>query len=192
MVWTECNLGWGFSLNRKRAILISSGILIIVIVALFLASIPRVQVIHHKEYSDFDFYPEYYVTNFTIKPTHNHPELIIDIDVEHPMDSGSYLISWRLYNETLETFQESFNLSESKEGLDGYWGGWQTNDIGFPLDPQEELPVGSYVFVFWIERDNPTSGWTVEITLSLRTYLIKVFQLHLFSSFVQEKILIDS
>lgn len=162
-------------MNRKRAVLISSGILIIVIVGLFLASIPRVQVIHQEDYSDFDFYPEYYVTNFTIKPTHNHPEIIIDIDVERPMDSGSYLISWRLYNQTLETFQESFNISESKESLDGYWGGWQTNDISFPLDPGEELPVGSYVFVFWIERDNPTSGCSVEIKLSLRTYLIKVF-----------------
>ncbi|MBD3159292.1 MAG: hypothetical protein GF309_10930 [Candidatus Lokiarchaeota archaeon] len=162
-------------MNRKHAILISSGILIIVVVGLFLASMPRVQVIHQEDYSDFDFYPEYYVTNFTIKPTYNHPELIIDIDVERPIESGSHLISWRLYNKTLEDFQESFNISESKESLDGYWGGWQANDIGFPLDPHEELPVGSYVFVFWIERDNPASGYTVDITLSLRTYLIKLF-----------------
>jgi len=140
-----------------------------------LASIPRVQVIHQEDYSDSDFYPEYYVTNFTIKPTYNYPEFIIDIDVERPIDSGSYLISWRLYNETRHNFRESFNISEAKEGFDGYWGERQVNDISFPLDPGEELPVGSYVFVFWFERDNPTSGWAVKIALSLRTYLIKVF-----------------
>ncbi len=166
---------WVLSLKRKHTIIIGIGIIIVFIVGILQASIPRMQVIYHEEYSDIDFYPDYYVANFTITRSYYHPELIIDIDVERGDNGCSYLISWRLYNETVQDFQESFNITEAKSYFESYWGGWQAGDVGFPLDMQRELPLGSYVFVFWIEPEEPASGWSVEMTLNLRTYLIKLF-----------------
>ena len=154
----------------NKGIKVYSAIGVIIILFGFLIAItPFERILYNEEFTPLETYPMYYYANFTVARSDTNAKLSLDVNVDY---GGNYQLQ-------LEEFEENFNLSQARDtmtrddwdvdDLDAFWAGWY---IGFYPTPWRPVSPGSYVFVFWIELDGSTTGWSATLTVSLRTSLL--------------------
>ena len=170
-------------MNRRIGVYAIFGISIVVFGLLF-ATLPSERILLQKEYQSLEVYPTYYYTDFTLASSELNPELSLDLAYDPGDNYSNCLTIFALYNLSLEQFEESFNSTLVKETMVGenwsksdfgaFWAGWFAGTRSYPFGG-EAIPSGEYVFVFWIEPDDPIAGWNATFTVSLSTRLLRFY-----------------
>jgi len=152
---------------------------VIVIFGLILVTLPLERLLYHEEYTSLEFYPQYYYTNFTVASSDPNAELSFNLDLDFGGNYTDGINTWILYQLLPEQFEESFNITDVHDIMLGnwdiddfgaFWAGWFSVGSIHPF--WSPIPAGAYVFVFWIEPDGPTTGWSATLSLSLRTRIL--------------------
>jgi hypothetical protein len=81
-----------------------------------------------------------------------------------------------LYQLTPEQFNAQFDIIEAHNSMSGeewthdaYWAGWFSGQFS-PF--WSSIEASDYVLVFWTVPDGAATGWSAELTVSLRTSLL--------------------
>ena len=164
-------------MNQRVRIYAVIGV-IIILLGLFLVTLPQDRLILQEEYEPLELYPNYYFVNFTVMESDINAKLSFDINIDYGGNYSSTITSWILFQLTLEQFEAVFNISEAHhfmsgedwdaDDFGGFWAGWF---IGSSYPFWESIPSGSYVLVFWLVLDGPPAYWSATLTVSLRTSL---------------------
>ncbi|MFX0055550.1 MAG: hypothetical protein ACFFAX_13205 [Promethearchaeota archaeon] len=165
----------------KRSIKASAVIsVIIVLLALQILSLPQERLLFNKDYTDIEFYPAYYFTSFAVASSDTNAELSFEFNIDSGENYTDCDTFWNLYHLPLEQFEVIFNITEVRgimtgeewdiDDLDAFWAGWFFGASSYPIS--ESIPSGSYVLVFWIETDGPSTGWSATLTGFLRTRIV--------------------
>lgn len=155
----------------------------IILLGLYLLSIPQERLLHQEEFPSLESYPMYHYTNFTVSNSDINAEISFHLNVDSGNNFSSYMIYSILYQLHLEQFEEDFNVTEARNILTAEE--WDLDDIGAFLaggglgDYRNgtfltgvPIHTGTYVFVFWIEPDDAIAGWSATLTFSLSTRLL--------------------
>ncbi len=167
-------------MDRRIGVYAVIGIAVVVFGLLF-ATLPSERILLQKEYTSLEVYPTYYYTNFTVTSSDLNAELSLDLEYDPNDNYSNCLTIFALYNLSLQQFEETFNSTLVKEKMVGedwkksdfgaFWAGWFVGTKSFPFG--DSIPPGEYVFVFWIEPDDPITGWSATVTASLSTRLLR-------------------
>jgi len=164
--------------NKVRRAYAVIGI-VIVIFGLVIATLPLERLLYHEEYTSLGFYPQYYHTNFTVANSESNAELSFNLDLDFGGNYTDCVTIWILYQLLPEQFEESFNITDVHDIMLGnwdvddfgaFWAGWFSVSNSPPI--WSPIPAGAYVFVFWIEPDGATTGWSATLSVSLRTRIL--------------------
>ncbi|MFW9953293.1 MAG: hypothetical protein ACFFD3_01985 [Candidatus Thorarchaeota archaeon] len=157
------------------------GCVIFILLGLLLVALPRERLLSNEEYTPLQAYPTYYYTSFTVENADSNAVIRINLDVERGGNFSQYSTMWILYQLTQFQFEESFNITEVYNIMhSGDWSEnwtvhyfWLGGILGdYILPSGEPIPPSAYVFVFWIEPEDPIMGWSATLTISLQTSIL--------------------